>query len=54
MPGQPPIVAPMFVGANPARVLAGPNAGFRLLAAEEDLGRELITLLPAETPRRSR
>jgi hypothetical protein len=37
----------MFVGANPARVLAGPNAGFRLLAAEEDLGRELITMLPA-------
>jgi hypothetical protein len=48
VPGAPPIVAPMFVGANPARVLSGPNAGFRLLAAEEDLGRELITLLPAE------
>ena len=38
-----PSSRPMFVGANPARVLAGPNAGFRLLAAEEDLGRELIT-----------
>ena len=37
----------MFMGANPARVLSGPNAGFRLLAAEEDLGRELITMLPA-------
>jgi hypothetical protein len=48
VPGASPIVAPMFVGANPARVLSGPNAGFRLLAAEEDLGRELITLLPAE------
>jgi hypothetical protein len=48
VPGAPPIVAPMFMGANPARVLSGPNAGFRLLAAEEDLGRELITLLPAE------
>ncbi|HEU5135038.1 MAG TPA: DUF3500 domain-containing protein [Steroidobacteraceae bacterium] len=47
LPGQPPIVAPMFVGANPARVLDGPNAGFRLLAAEEDLGRELIKMLPA-------
>jgi len=47
LPGQPPIVAPMFVGANPARVLEGPNAGFRLLAAEEDLGRELIRMLPA-------
>jgi hypothetical protein len=48
LPGQPPIVAPLFVGANPARVLAGPNAGFRLLAAEEDLGRELITMLSPE------
>ncbi len=47
LPGQPPIVAPMFVGANPARVLDGPNAGLRLLAAEEDLGRELIRMLPA-------
>jgi hypothetical protein len=50
LPGEAPIVAPIFVGANPARVLAGPNAGFRLLAAEEDLGRELIKMLPA--PRR--
>jgi hypothetical protein len=49
LPGQPPIVAPVFMGANPARVLAGPNAGFRLLAAEEDLGRELITMLSAES-----
>jgi hypothetical protein len=47
LPGEAPVVAPVFMGANPARVLAGPNAGFRLLAAEEDLGRELITLLPA-------
>jgi hypothetical protein len=46
LPGEAPVVAPMFVGANPARVLAGPNAGFRLLAAEEDLGRELIGMLP--------
>jgi len=48
LPGQPPIVAPLFVGANPARVLTGPNAGFRLLAAEEDLGRELMTMLSPE------
>ncbi len=48
LPGEPPVVAPLFIGANPARVLSGPNAGFRLLAAEEDLGREMITLLPAE------
>ena len=47
LPGEPPVVAPLFIGANPARVLTGPNAGFRLLAAEEDLGRELITMLPA-------
>jgi hypothetical protein len=47
LPGEAPVIAPMFVGANPARVLAGPNAGFRLLAAEEDLGRELIKMLPA-------
>jgi hypothetical protein len=46
LPGKPPIVAPFFVGANPAKVLSGPNAGFRLLAAEEDLGRELFRLLP--------
>lgn len=47
LPGQAPVVAPVFMGANPARVLAGPNSGFRLLAAEEDLGRELIKMLPA-------
>ena len=45
-PGQPPVIAPFFVGANPAKVLTGPNAGLCLLAAEEDLGRELIRLLP--------
>ena len=48
LPGEPPAVGPVFIGANPARVLTGPNAGFRLLAAEEDLGRELVTLLSAE------
>ena len=46
LPGQAPIVAPVFMGANPARVPDGPQQGFRLLAAEEDLGRELVTLLP--------
>ncbi|MEJ0087313.1 MAG: DUF3500 domain-containing protein [Pseudomonadota bacterium] len=48
LPGQAPIVAPVFVGANPARVLSGPQTGFRLLAQEEDLGRELMTSLSAE------
>jgi len=47
LPGEPPVVAPVFIGANPARVLSGPQTGFRLLAAEEDLGRELMTMLPA-------
>src|SRR6185436_16959255 len=46
LPGEAPVVAPLFMGANPARVLSGPNAGFRLLAAEEDLGREMIRMLP--------
>jgi hypothetical protein len=48
LPGEPAVVAPVFMGANPARVLSGPETGFRLLAAEEDLGRELMKLLPAE------
>ncbi|MES1263975.1 MAG: DUF3500 domain-containing protein, partial [Peristeroidobacter soli] len=38
-------------GANPARVLTGPNAGFRLLADEEDFGRGLITMLPEASRR---
>jgi hypothetical protein len=48
LPGEAPIIAPLFVGANPARVLTGPNTGLRLLAAEEDLGRELVTMLAPE------
>jgi hypothetical protein len=48
LPGQPPIVAPLFVGANPAIVKNGPNVGYRMLAAEEDLGRELVKMLSAE------
>jgi Protein of unknown function (DUF3500) len=47
VPGDAPVVGPLFMGANPARVLTGPNAGFRLLGAEEDLGREMIKMLPA-------
>jgi hypothetical protein len=39
------VVAPLFVGANPARVPSGPRQGFRLLAAEEDLAFELLRLL---------
>ena len=45
IPGSPPVIGPVFMGANPARVPYGQQEGFRLLAAEEDLGRALITLL---------
>jgi hypothetical protein len=48
VPGAAPMVGPVFIGANPARVLTGPQTGFRLLAAEEDLGRDLIRQLPEE------
>jgi hypothetical protein len=34
------------MGSNPARVPSGPKAGLRLLAAEEDLARDLIRMLP--------
>jgi hypothetical protein len=49
--GQAPMIGPVFIGANPARVLSGPQAGFRLLAAEEDQGRELVTSLTEERRR---
>lgn len=39
------VVAPLFMGANPARVPSGPQAGQRLLAAEEDLGFALLRML---------
>jgi len=42
------VVAPMFMGANPARVPSGPEMGRRLLAAEEDLARELLASLTPE------
>lgn len=50
--GQTQVVAPLFMGSNPARVPHGPKAGLRLLGAEEDLARDLIRMLPEE--RRSR
>lgn len=47
-----PIVAPLFMGANPARVPSGPQAGRRLLAAEEDLAFALLGMLdPARRAR---
>jgi hypothetical protein len=36
-------VTPAFFGANPATVEHGPHAGLRVLGAEEDLGRALIS-----------
>lgn len=38
-------VTPSFLGANPAEVRRGRHAGLRVLAAEEDLGRELVKSL---------
>lgn len=38
-------VTPYFLGANPAEVRGGPSAGKRALAAEEDLGRDLVKSL---------
>jgi Protein of unknown function (DUF3500) len=42
------IVAPLFMGANPARVPSGPREGFRLLAGEEDLAFELLNMLDSQ------
>lgn len=39
---------PAFFGANPAEVRTGPTAGLRVLGAEEDLGRRLVTMLDAD------
>ena len=41
------IVAPVFMGANPARVPSGPLEGLRLLAAEEDPAFDLLDMLDA-------
>lgn len=43
--GEVVAVTPAFFGANPAEVPDGPKAGWRVLAAEEDLGREMLGLL---------
>ena len=48
VPGLPPQVGPVFMGANPAKVPTGPQTGFRLLAAEEDLARALVQMLPED------
>lgn len=38
-------VTPSFLGANPAKVQRGPQQGLRVLAAEEDLARNLVKSL---------
>ncbi len=38
-------VTPHFIGTNPAEVKEGPHKGLRVLAAEEDLARKLVTSL---------
>lgn len=41
------VATPSFIGANPAQVRAGPYAGWRLLANEEDAARTLVRSLDA-------
>ena len=42
------VSTPSFFGANPAEVRQGPRTGLRVLAREEDLGRELLESLNAD------
>jgi hypothetical protein len=42
------VAGPVFFGTNPAEVRAGPRKGLRVLAVEEDLGRELVKSLSDE------
>jgi hypothetical protein len=42
------VSTPSFFGANPAEIKQGPRQGLRVLAAEEDLGRELAKSLTPE------
>ncbi len=46
-------VTPSFLGTNPAEVPSGPRKGLRVLAAEEDLGRELLKSLNDEQRRKA-
>lgn len=45
--------SPQFLGSNPADVPAGPRTGTRVLAAEEDLARALVTSLGADQGRQA-
>ena len=42
------VAGPVFFGTNPAEVRQGPRKGLRVLAVEEDLGRELMKSLSDE------
>ena len=42
------MAGPSFYGTNPAEVREGPRKGLRVLAAEEDLARDLVNALDAE------
>ena len=46
--GQVVASSPTFFGANPAEIKEGPRKGFRALAREEDLARELLASLDAK------
>ena len=43
--------SPQFFGSNPAEVRAGDRIGTRVLAAEEDLGRDLVRALSSDQKR---
>jgi hypothetical protein len=46
--------APAFLGAQPHRLEQGPNAGWRVLAAEEDRGRAVLAVLDDSQRSRAR
>jgi hypothetical protein len=46
--GQHISVTPSFFGSNPGEVRAGPRQGLRVLAAEEDLARQLVQSMSEE------
>lgn len=46
--GKKPSLTPSFLGTNPAEVRTGKLIGLRVLAAEEDLSRALVTTLLAD------
>jgi hypothetical protein len=52
--GKATATTPAFFGANPAEVREGPHKGLRVLAAEEDLARVLVSSLTPEQSRAAR